>query len=129
MTDAPLKWLEYATENLESAELLLDHGLLKPCLQNSQQAVEKALKAIAISQSLPLIRTHSIAELRSQIQGEGVEVQLGDDDVELLDSVYLPSRYPLGGALPDAEPDVDVCQLCINIAQKIVSTAESTLAG
>ena len=40
------RWLTYAQENLRAATLCLESDLFNPCLQNAQQAVEKALKAI-----------------------------------------------------------------------------------
>jgi len=39
-------WLDYAEENLKSSKILLDNKLYNPSLQNTQQSVEKALKAI-----------------------------------------------------------------------------------
>jgi HEPN domain-containing protein len=48
MKDETSKWLEYASENLESAHVLLNSGLFNPCLQNAQQAVEKALKSVLV---------------------------------------------------------------------------------
>jgi HEPN domain-containing protein len=36
MSDESHTWLRYAEENLRSARLLLEHGLLNPCLQNAQ---------------------------------------------------------------------------------------------
>jgi HEPN domain-containing protein len=35
MKDEAKIWLEYANENLASAQILLDHGLFNPCLQNA----------------------------------------------------------------------------------------------
>ena len=40
--------LDYAIENFQSAEVLLNSELYNPCLQNVQQSVEKALKSILI---------------------------------------------------------------------------------
>ena len=37
------RWLEYANENLQSAEILLDSHLYNPTLQNIQQTIEKYL--------------------------------------------------------------------------------------
>lgn len=51
------RWLVYAEENLQSAELLLTNQLWNPCLQNAQQAVEKLLKALLIEHALPLKKT------------------------------------------------------------------------
>lgn len=44
MKDDAKIWLQYSEENLQSAKLLLESGLLNPCLQNVQQCVEKLLK-------------------------------------------------------------------------------------
>ena len=63
MSDEAGTWLRYAEENLRSARLLLEHGLLNPCLQNAQQAVEKALKATLIARAIPVRGTHSIQDL------------------------------------------------------------------
>ncbi|MCI5197776.1 MAG: HEPN domain-containing protein, partial [Candidatus Electrothrix sp. AW5] len=48
MRDETRKWFQYAEENLASARLLLQSDLFNPCLQNVQQTVEKALKAVLI---------------------------------------------------------------------------------
>ena len=45
MKDETRLWLVYAQENLTSALVLLQSCLFNPCLQNTQQAVEKSLKA------------------------------------------------------------------------------------
>jgi hypothetical protein len=42
-----------------------------------------------------------------------------------LDSIYLPSKYPLGSVLPDFEPDEQTCKRCIAIADRV---KESVLA-
>jgi HEPN domain-containing protein len=47
------RWLAYAHENLRAATLCLGSNLFNPCLQNAQQAVEKALKALHLFSGLP----------------------------------------------------------------------------
>ena len=61
------RWLVYAQENLRAATMCLEGNLFNPCLQNAQQAVEKALKALHIASGLPLKKTHSIGELRGDL--------------------------------------------------------------
>jgi hypothetical protein len=61
MSDDVHVWLRYADDNLRAARLLLDHGLFNPCLQNAQQAAEKALKAVLAHHDVELERTHGIA--------------------------------------------------------------------
>jgi HEPN domain-containing protein len=70
-------WLKYAGENLESAKLLLDSRLYNSCLQNTQQAVEKYLKAFLISNSIKPIKTHSIRKLKTALdeqQGTNIDI-------------------------------------------------------
>ena len=119
MKDEAKVWLEYANENLVSAQILLDHGLFNPCLQNVQQSVEKMLKALLIETAIKVIRTHSIGELMATLAHTGTEVPVTDEEADLLDSIYLPSKYPLGSALPDFEPDRAVCDRCVGIALRL----------
>jgi len=123
MKDDTQTWLGYAEENLRSAIVLLDANLFNPCLQNIQQAVEKALKAVLIERDLPLKRTHSINELAIMLTTAGIDIDMNEDECDLLDSVYLPSKYPLGNALPDFEPTPEICRQCLAIAERVVGTA------
>ena len=34
-------------------------------------------------------------------------------------SIYLPSKYPLGAVLPDFEPDMEICEQCMAIAERV----------
>jgi HEPN domain-containing protein len=113
------RWIAYADENLAIAQMALEGGYYNACLQNIQQAVEKYLKAVLLSRGLSLQKTHSISTLNNQIEDEGVSVLLSDEDCALLDSIYLPSKYPFGSALPDFNPDEDICGECIRIAEKV----------
>ena len=54
MKDETQLWLNYAEENLQSAKVLLESRLYNPSLQNSQQTVEKFLKAIFIENGIKL---------------------------------------------------------------------------
>ncbi len=118
MKDETKKWLEFADENLKSAKVLLDNGLFNPCLQNTQQAVEKMLKALLIEFSIKFKKTHSINELAMLLTDKHLDIKLAEEERELLDSIYLPSKYPLGSVLPDFEPDEQICKNCIAIAER-----------
>jgi HEPN domain-containing protein len=127
MKDETKVWLEYANENLASAQILLDHGLFNPCLQNAQQSVEKMLKALLIETGIKVIKTHSIGELVTALAHARREVPIADEEVDLLDSIYLPSKYPLGSALPDFEPDRAVCERCVGVALRLRQWIEESL--
>jgi len=119
MKDETKQWLGYASENLESAKVLLDSSLFNPCLQNTQQAVEKMLKALLVEFSLKFRKTHSIGELVVLLSEKDLGIEISEDESELLDSIYLPSKYPLGSILPDFEPDEKICSKCIAIAERV----------
>ena len=82
------------------------------------------LKALIVESSLRLRKTHSINELRNTLVAGGVDIDISDDECDLLDSIYLPSKYPLGGALPEFEPDKDICRSCMTIAERINDLVE-----
>lgn len=119
------QWLKYADENLRSAKVLLDNKLFNPCLQNAQQAVEKMLKALLVEFSVKFKKTRSINELVMLLAENHLDINLAEEERELLDSIYLPSKYPLGSILPDFEPDDQICKNCIAIAERV---KESVLA-
>ncbi len=128
MKDETKKWLEYADENLRSARLLLDSELFNPCLQNVQQAVEKMLKALLMESTKKIKKTHSINELVNILDKYGLNVDMTEDDCDLLDSIYLPSKYPLGSILPDFEPDLPTCRKCIAVADRVWDSVTSLLS-
>jgi HEPN domain-containing protein len=119
MKDETKKWLIYAEENLNSARILLESELYNPTLQNVQQAVEKFLKALCIESDLKFRKTHSINELVSLLATKKIKTGLAPDECDLLDSIYLPSKYPLTSVLPEFEPDGKICKKCITIAENL----------
>jgi len=124
MNDEAREWLKYAQENRQVSRLALGQDLFNACLQNAQQAVEKALKAACVSKGLPIKKTHSVRELRNDLKRIGFEVGLEDTDCDLLDSIYLPSKYPLGSVLPDFAPDEALARQCLSMADRVVLEVE-----
>jgi HEPN domain-containing protein len=120
MKDSTATWIAFAEENLGCAKLVVESKYYNAALQNAQQAVEKALKALVIEGDLEFRRTHSIQQLRDMIADEGMGDFLTDEECELLDSIYLPSKYPLGSALPASEPDAEICRRCTQIAETVL---------
>lgn len=112
-------WLSYADDNLKSTKVLLDSELYNPCLQNAQQAVEKYLKALLIEKAARLLKTHSIRELAGLLEGNGVILTITDDEIDLLDSIYLPTKYPAFSVLPHFMPDHAICKQCFEIAEQV----------
>jgi HEPN domain-containing protein len=117
LKDETANWLNYAEENLEVAKLSFERGYLNPCLQNCQQAVEKYLKTILVELGHRFQKTHSIAELHAQLSDIGINVPITREDCALMDSIYLPSKYPVTSVLPDTHAYPEVCSKCIQLAE------------
>jgi len=127
LKDSTAKWIAFAEENLGCARLVVEREYYNAALQNAQQAVEKALKALVIEKDLEFCKTHSIQQLRDMVADASLGGFLTDEECELLDSIYLPSKYPLGSALPASEPDADICQKCTQIAQTVLQNVHRFL--
>jgi HEPN domain-containing protein len=119
MKDETRIWLSYADENLGVAGLALDHGHLNACLQNAQQAVEKYLKAVIVERDLEFRRTHSIRELLGLLAARDIVLGVSEDEMDLMDSIYVPSKYPVYSALPHTLPDPAICRDALRIAGKV----------
>lgn len=121
-------WLQYADENLAVAELALTNDHLNACLHNAQQAVEKYLKALIIEYELPFKKTHAIYALWQGLTDHGVQTALSEEECDLFDAVYMPSRYPLFSVLPDAMPDRETCAKCIMITRNVKDSVQLILS-
>jgi HEPN domain-containing protein len=119
MKDETRAWLSYADENLDVARLSLEHGHLNASLQNVQQAVEKYLKAVIIEKDLEFRRTHSIREITGLLSGADITVDISADEIDLIDTIYVPSKYPVYSALPDALPEPEICSDAVRIVEKV----------
>jgi HEPN domain-containing protein len=121
MKDETRLWLAYSQENLASARVLLEGCLFNPCLQNIQQAVEKSLKACLIEQGQKIRKTHSINELVAMLSAFHSDAGIDEEECDLLDTIYLPSKYPLGNILPDFSPNNELCKRCLDIAERVIA--------
>jgi HEPN domain-containing protein len=122
-------WLDYAEENLKSAEVLLDNDFFNSCLQNIQQCIEKLLKSIIVERSGRIIKTHSISKLNQILRDSEVEIDITDDECDLIDTIYLPSKYPIGSVIPDYDPDMAICRQCMEIARRVQKSVMRSLTA
>ncbi len=128
MKEETKKWLTYGYENLQSASLLLESELFNPCLQNVQQGVEKLLKAVLVELAIKIRKTHSISELTIVLADKGIKIDITEDECDLLDSIYLPSKYPLESVIPDFKPDLKICRQCIDTAERVRHSIEKIIS-
>lgn len=132
MKKAAEAWLDFAHRDLEAAKLLVDHEYVSNAvLFHSQQCVEKCLKALLEEADVPVPHLHSIVKLHSFLMEEaGISLSLDEDELDLLDAVYIDTRYPSGiGLLPSGFPTKEDAQGLLKIAEKVYRETATSLSG
>lgn len=127
MQEETKSWLTYSEENLEAAKVLVESKLFNPCLHSIQQSIEKALKSLFIEKEFPFKKTHNILELKTILERNGISLGLTEDECDFLDSIYLPTKYPLGSALPSFYPDENICKDSILLAERVIIEVKNIL--
>jgi HEPN domain-containing protein len=96
------RWLEQAQADLKWTRHLKAEGAYYLVCFLAQQAAEKALKAFLYAQGEELVVGHSVRQLCQRAAEYDARFQEHLDDWAILDSYYIPTRYPNG--LPDDIP-------------------------
>lgn len=121
MNAAGDRWLVFARQDLQMAELALEEGIYNQVCFHSQQCAEKCLKGMLANHGKTPPRTHSIVDLLALLPPE----YLSDlrDELGQMDIYYIPTRYPdaLPGSLPEGLPGKEE-------AEEAITTARATLA-
>lgn len=111
-------WMDQAEGDLEHARSDLKNGFYDWACFSSQQAAEKALKAIFQKLGAEAWG-HSVADLLEELgKSRPISEELKDVALEL-DKVYIPARYP--NAHPSGSPRKRYTK---NEAQRITTHAE-----
>ena len=123
-------WLKYAEEDMTSAKVLLDAELYNMVCFHSQQAVEKALKALLASLDQPIPRTHNLVRLAELCENAlGISLELDEEAIMFLNDVYLGSRYPSDmGILPSGMPNRADAQRAYDYARRLYEKLFSLIA-
>jgi HEPN domain-containing protein len=74
-----------------------------------------------------LIKTHSIAELKNMLHNKKIDIEISEEECEFLDSIYLPSKYPIASVLPFYQPDAEICNQGISIAEAVLKSVQNIL--
>jgi HEPN domain-containing protein len=84
-------WKVFAERDLCAAELLFEHGQWDTCVFHAQQAAEKMVKALHISElGDPVPKVHSVEKLAQNLGAPSDIVDRATD----LTAEYIASRYP-----------------------------------
>ena len=124
------RWLRQAESDLAFAELGAREGFPAQACFTSQQAAEKALKAVLYLRGERFVPGHSLVDLLERVT-TGTETLLHlRDSARQLDQYYIPTRYPNGlpGGIPaevfsesQAEDAVEQARSFIEAARTLLS--------
>ncbi len=120
MTRQAKAWLDSAHDDLLVIGEIFDREDLTHMVAfHSQQAIEKAFKAILAEKEGMIPRVHDLITLRSAAEPY---LKLPTDPTLLkqMNELYLDARYPTDlGLLPGGKPPKDVSQRMYHLAQEV----------
>lgn len=125
------RWLAAARDDLESARYLASGGRHAPACFFSQQAAEKAVKAVHYGQGARSVIGHNVRALVEKLSPRDSRFDALIDSARELDLFYVPTRYPngLGGGTPAEAFSGAQSARAIDLAVRFVDAAGSWLGG
>jgi HEPN domain-containing protein len=123
-------WYRFAQEDLRAAEILFREEMYNQVCFHSQQATEKALKAVIVKllgTSPP--RVHALTDLLRMIPPRYFST-VRSAIIGFLDVFYLPVRYPdaLPGMAPDGLPGGKEAEEALELARTAMGETAQILA-
>ncbi len=86
------EWLKSAYSDLRSIHYIINDAFLTHMVAfHSQQAIEKALKAILENEENRIPKVHKLQNLISRVS---IDIEFDESIIEILDELYIESRYP-----------------------------------
>ncbi len=122
-------WLRQAERDLQQARISLENGMHEWACFAAQQAAEKAVKALHLQLGQEAWG-HSVAKLLEQLPDEVVAPSSVGEIARVLDTYYIPPRYPNGFAqgAPYEYYTLRQSQEAIEYARQIVEFARHEMA-
>ena len=117
----PELWLQYASDDLKSAKVLLAEEVYNIACFHAQQAVEKLFKAFIAAYDQPIPRIHNLIRLHKICEDLfGEKIEIDNEKIILLNDVYIDSRYPADfGVLPSGQPGEQEANMAYSHAKDI----------
>ena len=124
------RWLRQAENDLAVVHMSVREGFYAHACFMSQQAAEKALKALAYLKGDRFVLGHSVKVLLDNLIATFPGLASVRDGAEQLDQYYVPTRYP--NALPGSAPfevyKREQAEEAVNIAEGIIQIAERSIS-
>ncbi len=124
LKDIVCRWIEKAKNDLEIAEIILGEGFHGESAFHSQQAAEKALKALLVALNMQPPRSHNIHLLLRLLEERGIDTIVPRRiRAERLTVYAVETRYPDFGEEPSAEEAAEA----LSLAKQVVEWAREKL--
>ncbi len=119
MNESARRWLAFADEDLQVAELTFGSSLWNQVCFHSHQCAEKSLKALVAERGGNPPRTHRLTDLLTLLDDPALD-ELADE-LRLLEGFYIPTRYPdaLPGMLLEALPGEQEAKEALTAARRV----------
>ena len=100
------EWMKSAYSDIRSIHYIIrDPFLTHMVAFHAQQAIEKSFKAVIENEKKRIPRVHKLQHLIAVIN---VDFDVNEEIIEVLDELYIESRYPGDlGLLPDGKPSLE----------------------
>jgi HEPN domain-containing protein len=124
-----LEWLKAADDDLVLISSIVDNITLTHLAAfHSQQSIEKSFKAILEFNDKKVPKEHDLLRLKDLLCGS---FEIDDEDIlEVLNSLYIESRYPGNlGLLPNGKPTLGEAKDFFNFAKDIHFRATKLVKG
>lgn len=118
MQDEAVLWIGKAEEDLITAKVNADNDRYSASAFFSQQAAEKALKAVYIRKFRELWKIHDLVELARKVGAPAKILEACDT----LNPHYIETRYPV-----EAEYDEDIALKALEKAEEVISWSKKKL--
>jgi HEPN domain-containing protein len=94
------RWFQQAQADMAVVRTLRSAGHHAAACFHSQQAAEKALKAVLFAHGARIVLGHSVQELIRQCKTHDEAFTSRTEEAARLDQFYIPTRYPNGLPAP-----------------------------
>ena len=127
MSEPHKEWLESAESDLQFATVGFQDEFYSHVCFLSQQAIEKILKGILVSQGKFYPKTHNLRELIKLVSG--IDLKRYYTQVSIIDGYYVPMRYPdaAPGSRADRSPNREEAWEALEIGRGILKEAKAFL--
>jgi HEPN domain-containing protein len=125
------RWLAAARDDLDSARYLATGGRHAPACFFSQQAAEKAIKAVHYRQGARSVIGHNARALVEKLSPRIPRLDALVDAARELDLFYVPTRYPNGldSGTPADAFSATQSDRAIDLAERFIEAAAAVLSS